>query len=448
MKSTTSTSTSTDTGAPAQPPGPVDALRLLRNNRDLVLRIVGACVLLTFVFSALLLIVRPRYVAESTISLMPSRTELGFAARRGDFAGASPAGALSQTHREFLLSHTLAAEVAQELSTAGGAAPGSSITRGVRALAGSIMGVGQGLVAILNYGRWVTPEPAERLVRRLQKNVAVAIVPGSYVVRVAVTWTDPDTAAQAANLLTDRYIKLVEAGNLAELTAIRRFIDADLAETQLALQAIEDQIQAYKQAEGMYTGTKDTIIKLEELSKYQQDYSDAVVALQEKETKLQALRPYQAPATLAAEEAERAGLASRKASLEKIIAAETAVLGSYPERENALVDLYRKKAEQQANFNTLRERQMQTRVAEAAQVAAVRVIDSARPPLYPTGPKVLWNCLVAAIVGLLAAATYLLAAVFLRSLVAAGTPIPATASGGADAKAPFARRALLKLFAP
>jgi len=406
----TSTARTTDPQAISDRRALAEAVRLFRAHRRAIGRITLATAVLTVVCSAIGLLVAPRYVAEATVTALPTRTEIAFASRQNPLPASSPAMALSETHREFLLSRTLAERVVTALRNAPSEGEGVGLlTRAARGLAGAVLNVGYRAAALLNYGQWRIPPAKERMIRRLQKSIEVRNIPNSYVMRVAVSWNDPDVAARTANMITGEYVETALAANRHELAAARAFIQDDIAQTLQELQGVDTAIQNYKMNTGVYSGSRDVTLKLEELSSYLQDYNNTLVDLQELNTKIEELEDYQTPTALAADRAERAGLEARKREIERIIEAHSADMQAVPVQENQLRELYRNKTELTANLNTLRQRMLQTRIMEAAAASAVRIIDPATVPLYPEGPRVLFNGIAGLLAGLFLSGAYVAA---------------------------------------
>jgi Mrp family chromosome partitioning ATPase len=105
--------------------------------------------------------------------------------------------------------------------------------------------------------------------------------------------------------------------------------------------------------------------------------------------------------------------------------------------------LYRERMIQERALTVLQDRLLDTKVTEAAQLSAVRVIDPAIPPLYPERPLLLRNAVASVLVGLMLAAGFVLLAearrAGLRSREDLGADsgallglVPAVAAGGHD----------------
>jgi Mrp family chromosome partitioning ATPase/capsular polysaccharide biosynthesis protein len=279
---------------------------------------------LTVAITAMGLALSPTYVARTKLTLLPTRSELGFAAIRPEMWGMSPAALLGKTHEETMLSRTLAEDVARTLQAENAVDlnNGGAMGHVRRWLVAPVVGSFHRAVTLLNTGRWETPDPFMSLVDVIRGRTRVQNLPGSFVFQVSVTWENPEIAAKIANLTTERYV-------------------------QMALAAIE---------------------------------------------------------------AERTGLTSRQAAVEKVIGEHIAKLDKLPAKEAGLLDLYRVRMSKERALTALQDRLLETKVAEAAQLGAVRVIDTAIPPVYPERPLLLRNAATSVFVGLLLSLGFVLLA--------------------------------------
>jgi tyrosine-protein kinase Etk/Wzc len=230
-----------------------------------------------------------------------------------------------------------------------------------------------------------------------------------------VTWRDAETAARVANLLAERYAKMTVKSNQEEMRTTRGYIEERIRETREDLAAMERKIEDYRVGEKLYAtstdagaGRTDLGLGLEELSAYLRDLNAARVSWEQLDTRIAALKPYQTPAALAAVEAERAGLKTRQAAVEKVIVEQMAKLDKLPAKEAGLLDLYRGRMSKERALISLQDRLLDTRVAEAAQLGAARIIDKAIAPPFPEGPLLLRNAAAAILAGLLLSVAFML----------------------------------------
>lgn len=379
------------------------SFRLLCYYRRRIWWIVSRVFVLTVLITALGLAFCPTYVARTKLTLLPTRSEIGFAAGRPETWGVSPAALLGQTHAESLLSRALAEDVARALQAENAANPnnGEMMGRIRRWLVAPVMGSFHRAVTLLNTGRWTKPDPFMSLVDGIRGRTRVQNLPGSFVFQVGVTWENPTMAARIANLMTERYVQMALRTGQAEMRTTREYIDARIEETGSELQALEKQIEEYRTGERLYASSTDLELGLQEMSRYLMDLNATRVNWEQLDARINALKSYQTPASLAAIEAERTGLKSRQAAVEKVIDEQMAKLDKLPAKEAGLLDLYRVRMSKERALTALQDRLLDTKVAEAAQLSAVRVIDTAIPPVYPERPLLLRNAASSVLVGLL-----------------------------------------------
>jgi tyrosine-protein kinase Etk/Wzc len=164
---------------------------------------------------------------------------------------------------------------------------------------------------------------------------------------------------------------------------------------------LEKRIQNYRVSEKIYASSLDLDLGLQELSLYTRDLNATRVSGEQLDARIDSLKAYQTPAALALIEAERTGLKSRQAATEKVIGEQMAKLDGLPEKQSGFLDLYRERTIKERALAALQDRLLETKVAEAAQLSAVRVIDPAIPPIYPERPLLLRNAVTSVLVGLM-----------------------------------------------
>ena len=379
------------------------SLRLLSYYRHRIWWIVSRVFVLTIAITVVGMALTPKYVARTKMTLLPTRSEIGFAAIRPEVALlSSPAAMLVQTHVESLLSRTLAEDVARKLLAENAAElnNGGAVGHVRHAFLAPTLGGIHRLVTLLNTGRWETPDPFMSLVYAIQGNTDVQNAPGSFVFMVSVTWDNPKIAAKIANLLTELHVVSTLRSNQEEMRTTREFIAERIKETERDLEAIDKKTQDYRVGEKLFASST-VELGIQELSQYTRDLNATRVNWEQMDARIAALKPYETPAALAAIEADRSGLKSRQTAVEKVIDEQIAKLDKMPAKENGLLDLYRDRLIKERALGGLQDRLMETKVAEAAQLSSARVIDPAIPPVYPERPLLLRNAAASLFVGVL-----------------------------------------------
>ena len=403
------------TGVPLSPSEMIrQSLRLLTYHRRRIWWITSRVFILTVVLTALALAFQPKYVARAKLTLLPTRSELGYASVRPETWGLSPAALLGQTHVEGLLSRTLAEDVARTLQADASEELRNGGALGFirRRIVGPVMGSFHRVLTLLDTGRWQSPDPFTSLVDCIRGATEVQNVPGSFVFEVGVTWRNPKLAAMIANLLTEHHVERTLQANREEMSTTRKYLEERIVETEADLDSLVSQIKEYRAAERVYTvrqhSSSDVDLGLQDLSQYLRDYNISRASRAELEARISTLKPYQTPAALATIEAEREGLQTRQKVLEEVISEQIAKLDKLPAKEAGLLDLYRERLIKERALNALEDRLLDSRVAEAAQLSAVRVIDPAIAPIYPERPRLVRNAVVSIFVGLLLSVGFVL----------------------------------------
>jgi tyrosine-protein kinase Etk/Wzc len=379
--------------------------RLLTYYRGRIWWITTRVFVLTVAITALGLVFVPKYVATTRLTLMPTRSEIGFAASHPEMWGMSPVAMLCQTHEETLMSRTLALDVARTLRADSSAELNNGGWAGHvrRSVIAPVKGFFRHVVSLLNTGRWETPDPLLSMAKRIQARTNVKNVSGSFVFEVSVNWENPKIAAKVANVMTERYVHMVVQTGQEEMRSTREYIEERIKETSGALAALDARIKDYRTSEKIYATSTDMDLGRQELSLYERDLNATRVNREQLDARINALKAYKTPAEMASVEADRVALKTRQEAVEKVIDEQTAQLDKLPAKEAGLLDLYRDRKIKERTLAEMEDRLMEAKVAEASQLSVARVIDPAIPPDYPTGPLMLLNGVVSIFVGLLLA---------------------------------------------
>lgn len=384
--------------------------RLLTYHRKRIWWITSRVFILTLILTAFGMAFRPRYVARTTLTILPTRSEIGFASQRLEMWGMSPATLLGQTYSETLTSRTLAEDVARTLlikdraELSNGGVLGHVRTKVITPIIGFI----NQTWTLLNTGRWETPDPFTSLVGGIQSRTKVQNLPGSFVLQIAVTWENPKIAAAIANTLAERHVQMTLKSNREEMKTTREFIEARITESKGELAEMDKKIQDYRVREKLYATSSDLELGLQERSQSIRDLNATHVSRAQLDAKIAALKPFQTPTALAEIEAERTQLKIREEEDAKVIEEQIAKLDKVPAKEAGLIDLYRTRLSMERALSALQDRLLETKVSEAAQLSTARVIDVAIPPVYPEGPLLVRNAVASLVVGLLLSLAFVL----------------------------------------
>lgn len=381
------------------------SIRLMHYYPSSIWRILSVVFVLTLALSLFKLISSPSYEATCKVTTLPSEFEIMYTQARMDVQSAyGPAMVLSQTHTEFLLSRTIAEEVVAEILGEGETVEDGNVLRDY--VVGPVRGLIAKVISLASYGKWADCDEREALISKLQRRTNVKNVPGSFIMGITVTWGNPETAARASNLITERYVELTKETNREQMRVTREFISQNINETKSALSKIEKEIEEFKQEKGFYAGKADIEIAMEELSDYASAFNMRSASVTGIESELEFLDQHRSPGSLVALQARQKGLQAERESLEKVMNSITERLQNGVEHEREYLSMYRAKLHKEASLMTLYESLIQTQIAEASQISSVKIIDPARPPLLPARPNLLVNLLSSLLVGIFLSAAY------------------------------------------
>ena len=382
------------------------SIRLLHYYPRTILWLVTRLVFATFIITALILAVNPVYKASSKITTLPSQSEINYAESRFDVAAAfGPAMLLGQTHTEYLLSRSLAEKVAERMIEEGVRNGSESWLKKITIK--PVMWTLRTIYGLVNYARVGAADCRDTFVGRIQENTKVNNVPGSFVLEVEVEWDDPEIAATTANLMTDIFAEITRKDNQSEMRATRKYINERIEEAEYDLAEVERRIEEFKKTRGLYLGREDAVLQLDLFTGSLKDYNRVRERVEALNKKYDVLEDYSTPGAIASIEAEIAGLNARREILEKNLQAQLSDLKAYPGNEKELLILNRRRVEKEKSLLTLQESLLKTKIAEASQLSSVRVIDRAVPPVFPAGPSLITNCLIAFLVGLVVCAGHI-----------------------------------------
>lgn len=182
---------------------------LLRHYRRLVATIFFGIVGGVGLISAFFLFVMPLYTATTTVSLLPTQSELAYSDAFSRGGSMNPANLMSETHIEYLLSREVAQGTVDRLIAEYGT-PEPAMRSGFRAVLGNGFRLFKNTLRqvynVLNSGKHVPIDAYTDAVLTLQDSIDAEMVEGTYILELSVTWDSPELAAAAANMLADVYV--------------------------------------------------------------------------------------------------------------------------------------------------------------------------------------------------------------------------------------------------
>lgn len=369
-------------------------LDLVRQFWKLILATAFGTGVLAGALSMILLQVMPVYRSSVTMNMQPSEEALRF---NNAFRGVSqfnPATIIAQAHIERLLSRPVA-ERALDILIAEGADPLAADTPD------ALQRVKAFLLrtwAVLNYGYYEPAADRDRMVNDLMQATDLKAVAGSYILRLEVSYDDPDLAARAANALSRAYIEVASEDFAREAAAA----DAALARLQSERQAeLARQMERRREADralGFESVEDGRAILLAARTEARQ-------ALAASERQVAALRE-RIDRTAVADTAALARLRAELHAAEVLVdrgvealAEAEAGLQALDRTETELLEIDQKIREAETDLDELQTRRIAAELAREARLNQVRVINEAVVPAYPAFPKVLVNTVIGTILG-------------------------------------------------
>jgi polysaccharide biosynthesis transport protein len=100
---------------------------------------------------------------------------------------------------------------------------------------------------------------ADAMADQVRRNLAVTVLPGSRILTVSFTSTDPARAAQAANLAMQLYLDHERDDSFASLTDAQSWLETHSADIQAQLNATETQLAQARAAAGIVQGAQASL---------------------------------------------------------------------------------------------------------------------------------------------------------------------------------------------
>jgi succinoglycan biosynthesis transport protein ExoP len=140
---------------------------------------------------------------------------------------------------------------------------------------------------------------AERLLaalNRLKKDVSVSSVPNTQLIKIAVRFNDAELARDVANSLSQVFIRRNVESKRGEANAVLVFVSGQVDQVSEKLKAAEEDLLAYKQAEGIGVLDEEARLKVDRLAAIESSYQEARVQRQILDTKMKTLLGQMSPA--------------------------------------------------------------------------------------------------------------------------------------------------------
>ena len=384
-------------------------LRIVLSRWKLILALVITCTLLAWAVSQFYLAQKPKFEAAARLNIVPTAEELGYASRfvRGStFDGGS---VLLGTYAEFARTRPVVAPIIDRYIAEHAAADGLSSAAWIKANTGAPSFSPGRILSILNYGEAPPLPLREDMIESLLEGTTIETVEGTYLIRIAVEWDDPQSAAWFANALADAIIARADTASRnsgRELAGtIENRLDAKRAELAAALKRSRD----LKSSIGVVDIDRQKQSLLEARLTEQAALTTDLAARDAAASQVAALRRQAGgklssaqgvlDQTLAVEAPRASGLERSVAIREGRIGQldrQIAGLGGYEDRVKALDD---QATALQAEVTALTERVSFSQTENLANGPRIQLIERATPPLVRSSPKIFFNTVLGFIAG-------------------------------------------------
>lgn len=403
-------------------------LRVLWYNRNrirsFVLAGIGAGLLLTIgQFSS------AEYRAETTVTMLPSYSEILYTSGRSDFVGQNPALVLTQTQTEFLLSRSIARRLVEELIADGDIDTTSRLDVAYlkSAVARPVSRLSNKILQLLNYGRVNTPSTVDALTSKMRSGITVRNVPGSYILNIGATWTTPEIASKAANLLAHTYVENTREQNNHALMLTSTFIEERMAEENGRLREVEALIRDVKSGSPVYLSlSSETPLQLRQMEEYAAEKGRLEMHLLQLRAQIESCRLVGSFRDTVAASAEYAATQNALWRVTSLMRNRQKELDQIPELEYNLIQLEQRKQEIRQSLSALQQNRVQAGIAQTSFMNTVRVIDPAVVPVFPVGAGFLFNTVAAAIAGFLLALGTIVVVESFRRKVRSSSDMPSS----------------------
>lgn len=224
---------------------------LLRHYRRLVATIFFGIVGGVGLVSTFFLFVMPLYTATTTVSLLPTQSELAYSDAFSRGGSLNPANLMSETHIEYLLSRETAQRTVDRLIAEYGT-PEPVVRSGFRAVLGDGFRLFKNTLRrvynLLNSGKHVPIDAYTDAVLSMQDSIDAEMVEGTYILELSVTWDSPEVAAAAANMLADVYVERAREQARDAALQLEQELTAQLERNTGISPEISSQIEALRLA--------------------------------------------------------------------------------------------------------------------------------------------------------------------------------------------------------
>ena len=317
-----------------------------------------------------LVIVRP----EEKIRLSPDQGQ-GKEVLDFPVSHAAPIDAPSKTYMEVLQSEAVAARIVTALHL--DAEPAPSAPGWPRLRDGFRDWVKETTRAsrhIVRYGRVIPATRFERAVEDLREYLTLEVKKNTYAFSITYTSGDPQEAAAVANKAAEIFLAHNAEAYRSEAEISRKFIEGRLAESETILRDARDALQRFKDEARVFAIGDEYRERIKVISSLEVDVENA-------QARLAGLLAMYAP-----ENSKVASAQAEVSGLRKALASYKAGVVDMPDRERRLGALDLAVTVAQQDYESIRKKYEESRIAEQTSFAEIRTVSPATVPLYPARP--------------------------------------------------------------
>ena len=227
---------------------------------------------------------------------------------------------------------------------------------------------------IVRYGRVIPATRFERAVEDLREYLVLEVKKNTYAFSISYMSGDPQEAAAVANTAAEIFLAHNAEAYKREAETSVKFIDSRLKESETILRDAREALQRFKDKAGVFAINDEYRERIKVVSSLEVDVENA-------EARLAGLLE-----SYAAENSKVASAQAEVARLRKALAAYKADLVGLPQQERTLGQLELAVSVAQQDYESIRKKYEESRIAEQTSFAEIRTVSPATVPLYPVKP--------------------------------------------------------------
>ena len=375
----------------------------------LLLALILVCTAGAWAFSVFVLADDPVYEASTSLNVVPTSEELGYA---NQFArGQTTEGGLIllQTYAEYARARETRIQVVNEYIAMRAKAAGMSEKAWLASQQGP-PGFSPGrILSILNYGSAPELPPRAKMVADLGEATVIESLDGTYMMQLTVGWDDPRSAAWFANALADAVVSRAQSLSRQSGQQLSDVLQAELDRKMQQLSDLKNQSRELKIGLGVVDidRQKQALLdaQLAEQAALTTDRSDASAA-QARVDALQAQRTGKLGTTqneieqqLALQKPQAAAARQSSAARERRVNSIQAQLERLSRQELRIKNIDDQISALTDEVAELTRRTQFSETENLTNIPRIRIVDRAEPPAVRSSPKVLLNTILGFILG-------------------------------------------------